>query len=367
MSFALPLQEGAWLGIEPYALPAPEKARALGAALGELTQWHRARCPQYASILRLLGDPGATAPAPLPEQVPFIPVRLFKEFDLLSVERDQVFKTLTSSGTSGQQVSRIYLDRETASLQSRVLARLMATLLGKKRLPMLVIDSPAVLRDRQSMSARGAGIVGFSLFGQDVTYALDDAMQLDLPAIDAFLARHAGQPVFLFGFTSIIWQHFHLPLRASGRRLAIDHGILLHGGGWKKLQDQAVGASEFRGALAESAGIRQVRNYYGMVEQTGSIHLECEHGHLHAPVYADVIIRRPRDFTEAARGEPGLVQVLSMLPRSYPGHSLLTEDVGQLEGEDDCPCGRLGKYFSISGRIAQAEIRGCSDTYEARP
>jgi hypothetical protein len=217
------------------------------------------------------------------------------------------------------------------------------------------------------MSARGAGILGFSLFGQDVTYALDASMNLDLPAIDAFLARHAGQPVFLFGFTSIIWQHFHLSLQSQGRRLAIERGILLHGGGWKKLQEQAVGASEFRAALAESCGVHQVRNYYGMVEQTGSIHLECEHGHLHAPVYADVIIRRARDFSPADCGEPGLVQVLSMLPRSYPGHSLLTEDIGQLEGEDDCLCGRRGKYFSIAGRIAQAEVRGCSDTYEARP
>ena len=63
-------------------------------------------------------------------------------------------------------------------------------------------------------------------------------------------------------------------------------------------------------------------------------------------------------------GEQGIVQVLSPLPGSYPGHSLLTEDTGVLLGEDDCPCGRLGKYFSIIGRIPRAEIRGCSDTYE---
>ena len=48
---------------------------------------------------------------------------------------------------------------------------------------------------------------------------------------------------------------------------------------------------------------------------------------------------------------------------SYPGHSLLTEDEGILLGEDDCRCGRLGKYFKIVGRIKNAEIRGCSDTY----
>ena len=63
--------------------------------------------------------------------------------------------------------------------------------------------------------------------------------------------------------------------------------------------------------------------------------------------------------------KPGIIQVLSVLPGSYPGHSLLTEDEGTLLGEDDCPCGRFGKYFKVSGRIRNAEIRGCSDTYQA--
>lgn len=66
------------------------------------------------------------------------------------------------------------------------------------------------------------------------------------------------------------------------------------------------------------------------------------------------------------KNEKGLIQVVSMLPRSYPGHSLLTEDEGVLLGEDDCPCGRKGKYFKILGRIQNAEIRGCSDTYQLK-
>jgi hypothetical protein len=69
----------------------------------------------------------------------------------------------------------------------------------------------------------------------------------------------------------------------------------------------------------------------------------------------------------AGAGEKGIIQVVSILPGSYPGHSLLTEDEGELLGEDDCPCGRLGKYFRISGRLKNADIRGCSDTYAVQP
>ena len=69
------------------------------------------------------------------------------------------------------------------------------------------------------------------------------------------------------------------------------------------------------------------------------------------------------DFSLANIGEKGIIQVVSVLPESYPGHVLLTEDEGIILGEDDCPCGRMGKYFKIEGRIKDAEIRGCSDTY----
>jgi len=65
-------------------------------------------------------------------------------------------------------------------------------------------------------------------------------------------------------------------------------------------------------------------------------------------------------------GEKGIIETVSVLPGSYPGHVLLTEDEGVILGEDDCPCGRLGKYFKIEGRLQNAELRGCSDTYASK-
>ncbi len=355
------LQE--WLAMPPYSMSGSQKQDRFTQALAQLTSFHRQQCVPYRRVLDVLGV--GDGPFERFEDIPFLPVRAFKEHELLSIPRDQVFKTMTSSGTSGQSVSRIYLDRDTAMFQNKVLARLMVELMGKSRLPMLIIDSPSVLKDRQAFSARGAGILGFSLFGQDVTYALDDDMQLNLPAIEAFLARHPGQPVFVFGFTFMVWQHFLLPLQDQGVELAMPEGILLHGGGWKKLQDQAVDSAEFRRRVAVQTGLQRVVNYYGMVEQTGSIFIECGEGHLHASVFSDVVIRDHRDFSALPVGQQGLIEVLSLLPRSYPGHALLTEDLGTLLGQDDCPCGRPGRYFTVHGRVAKAEVRGCSDAYAA--
>jgi phenylacetate-coenzyme A ligase PaaK-like adenylate-forming protein len=351
------------LALSPYVLNASEKESWLLKQLMQLTRYHHEHCAAYARMLDVISPHWASTTAI--SDLPFLPVRLFKEMELISIERDEVFKTMTSSGTTGQQVSRIHLDKATAALQTKVLAKLMTDLLGKNRLPMLIVDSPSVLRDRQAFSARGAGILGFSLFGRDVTYALNDNMELDLPRVEAFLEKHRNQPVFVFGFTFMVWQHLYMPLKAMNRTLQLEQGILLHGGGWKKLLDQAVDNPAFKAALEKHTGLSQVVNYYGMVEQTGSIYIECSAGHLHVPVYSDILIRDPLDFSVLPFGQPGLIETLSLLPGSYPGHALLTEDVGTLLGQDDCACGRLGKYFSVHGRIPRAEVRGCSDTYTA--
>jgi hypothetical protein len=100
-----------------------------------------------------------------------------------------------------------------------------------------------------------------------------------------------------------------------------------------------------------------------MVEQVGGIYMECEGGYFHAPNVAEILIRDFHDWSIAPTGTTGLVQTLSVLPRSYPGHSLLTEDLGTVYGVDDCPCGRMGARFKVLGRMPQAELRGCSDTH----
>ncbi len=91
--------------------------------------------------------------------------------------------------------------------------------------------------------------------------------------------------------------------------------------------------------------------------------MECDYGNLHSSTFGDIVIRRAYDFSVAGLGEEGIIQVLSVIPESYPGHSLLTEDKGVLLGQDNCPCGRKGKFFKVTGRLKNAEIRGCSDTY----
>lgn len=354
------------LAKSPYGLSWREKGELLVRFLRQVTEFHYEHCGEYRRVLDAL----EVRPDRIQSlaEIPFLPVRLFKEYDLRSIDGGGVSKTMTSSGTTGQNVSKIYLDGAGAALQSKALAKIMSANFGGQRRPMIILDSSSVVRNRNEFSARGAGVRGFSLFGSDKIFAFDDNMSLDRAALDAFLSKHAGSDLLLFGFTFMVWQHFYKVLRETGYHPDLSRAALIHGGGWKALSNEAVTPTHFKQALHEVCGVKHqnVRDYYGMVEQAGTIHMECERGHLHTSVYGDVIIRKATDFQPVAIGETGVIQVLSTLPVSYPGHSLLTEDEGQYLGEDDCACGRRGKYFQVLGRLKHAETRGCSDTYASQ-
>lgn len=350
------------LCISPYSLEKKEKERILVERLVGLTKLHNEKCKEYNRIMKLFNvDLKAIHSS---GDLPFLPVRMFKDLELKSISEDEIFKTMTSSGTTGQAVSKIFLDRKTSSNQQKTLVKIVSEFTGKSRMPMLIIDSPSVVKNRLMFSARGAGILGFSIFASDRKYAFDDNMNLDVEGIQEFIKKHEGSKILLFGFTYMIWQYFYKELEKKPGEINLSNAILIHGGGWKKLSNEAVEPKEFKQRLQDVCGLSDIHDYYGMVEQTGCIYMQCECGHLHASIYSDVIMRRMKDFSICEMGEEGVIQVLSTIPESYPGHSILTEDKGVLLGEDDCPCGRKGKYFRVLGRIKNAEVRGCSDTYE---
>ena len=113
------MEYSAILNIPPFSLSKAEKRRLLNERLISLSRVHYDACMNYRRIIDALGcDLGQVKDY---YDLPFLPVRLFKEFDLLSVDQNEIFKTMTSSGTTGQAVSKIYLDKVTASNQQNTL------------------------------------------------------------------------------------------------------------------------------------------------------------------------------------------------------------------------------------------------------
>ncbi|HIQ51462.1 MAG TPA: acyl-protein synthetase, partial [Nautiliaceae bacterium] len=193
-----------YLEILPYSLSKEDKQTFLLSELNKLTLMHAKKSKEYKNILNAYKLLGKTFNS-LEEFFP-LPVRLFKIYELKSCNDNEIVKILTSSGTTSQKVSKIFLDKNTSILQTKALVKIMQSYLGKKRLPMLIIDTKAILKNRQMFSARGAGILGLSNFGRKHTYVLDENMNIDFDLIDNFLQEHKNEKIFIFGFTFMIWQ-----------------------------------------------------------------------------------------------------------------------------------------------------------------
>lgn len=344
---------------EQFSLEANEKHIILLELLKELNQKHIDNSIEFNLICERVFSKNKQINSI--SDLPFLPVSIFKNHVLKSINDENVFKILTSSGTTGQNVSKIYLDRETSKLQTLALSKIISHITGSTRLPMLIVDSKSIFANKASYSARGAGILGLSVFGKDHTYILDDQFNPDEKLLEEFLDKYSGQKILIFGFTFMIWQY--LMERKLQKKYDLSKAILLHSGGWKKLTDLQVSNEIFKQLLFEQFGLMHIYNFYGMVEQVGSVYIENSDGNLHCPNFADIIIRNPVDFSVQKIGEKGLIQVVSPLSLSYPGHSILTEDIGVQMGIDDASNGWRGKHFKILGRAKKADLRGCSDTF----
>ncbi len=331
------------------------KESALLAALTDLVDYHRRHCAGYRNLLGALGHAPGHHYDELAD-LPWLPVRLFKHHDLRSVPDDEVVTVVSSSGTTGA-VSRIAIDRPASIAQQRSLVHALRPVLDGSRLPLLVVEARSVLADPANLSARAAGVLGLLAYGRDVTFALDHTGRVDLIAVRRFLEHAGGDRFLIFGFTYLVWSQLY--------PAAVDHGLdlsgatLLHSGGWKNMAAVGVDDAEFRRRLS-AVGVTRIHNFYGMAEQVGTVFLQGSRtGHLHCPDFADVIVRDPQTWREAPIGTTGVIEVLSTVPRSHPGHVLLTEDLGVVHGVDDGDW--PGKHFSVLGRVPGVEVRGCGD------
>jgi len=350
-----------------YEIPQREKEELLLPLFRDLCRSMAESCPPYGRFLERLGTP-------IPNwcrlaDIPPLPVSMFKYFELRAVPASQVVRELLSSSTTGTAPSRIFVDKTTAFRQARALAAVLKEHIGGSRRPYLVLDSPDSVPEGDRLTARGAAIRGIGNFASSVHYAFrtlpGGELTPDLAAIESFFATHASAHPLLFGFTYIVWTRFILEMEKRGLAFAASGATLLHSGGWKKLTSQAVSREDFSSRAAGVVGCppAAILDFYGMVEQVGTVFVDCPAGYKHAPAFADFIVRAPCTMDPVAIGQEGLIEVLSVLPESYPGLALLTEDLATLIGSDDCPCGRKGRYFRFTKRVERTELRGCGDVF----
>ena len=341
--------------ISPYSLDKIEKDKIFLELFKNLNDYHLNNCKVYKKIFNTIKENKIN----LISDFPMLPVRIFKDHDLISIKKENIKKKLFSSGTTSSKRSKIYLDDENSKIQIKILSNLVTSMFGVQRLPMLIVGDEKKIKTTKDFDAKKAAISGFSFYGKNHTYLIENG-EICYSKLNNFLNSFGEKKFLLFGFTSDIFEFLLKKIKKEKIISNFDNCILIHGGGWKKLEKFKISNKLFKKKLHSKFGIKKIHNYYGLVEQTGSIFFECEYGNLHSSIYSDIFIR-DKNFNLIENGKVGFIQILSLLPKSYPGHNLITEDLGKITGEDNCKCGRKGKYFEVFGRVKFAETRGCSN------
>lgn len=306
------------------------------------------------------------------EDLPYFPVTLFKKFELLSVPKEEIKRTLYSSSTSGNP-SKIFLDETTSKSQIKALNNIMADFVGNKRIPFLIFDTEETIKNtsKKELSSRGTAIRGFLGLMKNAYFILDKDLKINERKLsDVLLKILNKEKVCFFGFTWLIYSicnnKNNKGLIKLFKSLKNNKNILLHIGGWKKLQDLKVDKEKFNRETAKFLSLNQknIIDFYGMTEQLGTVYPDCSAGYKHVPLYSEIIIRDLTTLQPKKFNQSGFIQLISPLPKSYPGISILSDDLGKIIGIDDCKCKRKGKYFIFERRSEKAELKGCGDTFK---
>ena len=283
----------------------------------------------------------------------YLHVGLFKKIDFITGNTIKNYK-YSSSGTSGKK-SNIHFDRTDAINQQKYLLKTIKSFTSIHKEAIFV---DAACDTKEQFNARRAASRGFSLLSKkrvNLPSALEESYQCLTK-----LANESKQ-IILFGFTYEIFTLLENLTEAKFPPINNSNFLVIHGGGWKKLEKKKVDNEVFIDLLRQIFKNSKSLNYYGMVEQLGLIYPMCEEGFYHCPEGSNIIIRDNNGKVSLCEKE-GLIQSISPLPISYPGHSLLTEDIG-LIFSSPCKCGLKTKRFKVLGRLNKSDSRGCSDAY----
>jgi phenylacetate-coenzyme A ligase PaaK-like adenylate-forming protein len=305
--------------------------------------------------------------------LPYLPAGVFKANPPLSlISPSEIKRTIVSSATSGQTPSRVVLDAATSKRTTKSVAAIMKEFIGPERRPYLVVDTPENLMAHTELGARAAAIQGLGSFATELVPCLQSERhgdpELNLQKLFEFAEKRKDVEILVYGFTYVIWTRLVQPLREQGITLRMPNVHVFHSGGWKRLEQEAVSKEFFTREAASVFGCEtnRVIDYYGMVENIGVIYPDCVHGNKHVAAFAEVMVRNPLTLAPVAPGQQGLVQVCSVLPTSFPGFLVLTDDIAELIGDDGCPCGRRGTHFRFVRRVPNAEPRGCGNLEATR-
>lgn len=295
----------------------------------EVFRFQAEACAPYREYLELLGvDPAAVE---CPEQIPFLPIELFKSHRVYcgSNPPQQIF---TSSSTTGQTPSRHYV--ADLRIYEEAFTRSFELFYGPAEQTAIFALLPNYLeREGSSLIYMVEGLIrrgggGFYLYDHD-------ALLRDMEA-------HQGKKILL-GVSYALWD------LAEEQRGTLHDVIVMETGGMKGRREE-LPREEFHRLLCDAFGVQSIHSEYGMAELMSQAYSDGN-GIFRTPPWMRICVRDLNDpFRLLPSGATGGVNLIDLANR-YSCSFLQTQDLGKVYDDGS---------FRILGRISGSEIRGCN-------
>lgn len=288
------------------------------------------QCAPYREYIERMGiDPHAVQRI---EQIPFLPIRLFKTHEVYCGEEapEVVF---TSSATTGMTPSRHPM--ASLALYERAFTEAFRRFYGEPSgwslyglLPNYLQRKGSSLVYMADRLIRACGSGGFYLDEYERLIA-------DLEA--------DPKPKILLGVSYALWD---LAERYAPK---LQNTIVMETGGMKGHREE-LPKEAFHKILCEAFGVERIHSEYGMAELTSQAYSKGEN-RFYCPAWMRVAVRDVNDPLdvrfEAGRGGLNIIDLANYYSCSF----LQTEDVARCYADGS---------FEVEGRIDHSEIRGCN-------
>ena len=303
---------------------------AFAAAALEVFRRQAAECAPYREYLALTGVEAEQVGTP--EEIPFLPIELFKTHDIYCGETppEAVF---TSSATTGMTSSRHPM--QSLALYEQAFRASFRAFYGAPERWSLYALLPNYLRRKSSSLVYMADQL-IADCGSGGFYLDDHEALLETMARDA-------KPKILLGVSYALWdlaERYAPKLRDT---------VVMETGGMKGYREELPKA-EFHKILCDAFGVREIHSEYGMAELTSQAYSQGRNV-FRCPAWMRVTARDVNDpFERLPAGSRGGLNITD-LANWWSCAFIQTQDVGHVETDG---------AFVVEGRIDHSDIRGCN-------
>ena len=271
------------------------------------------------------------------EDIPFLPIELFKYKRILPQDLDSEI-SFSSSGTTTHQVSKHYV--ADIDLYRRSFRSAFKRFYGEVESYCILALLPSYLeRNDSSLVFMVDDLISRSKNPHSGFY-LNDYEALAELLIE--LNAH-NTPVVLFGVS------FALLDMAQQFPMSLHNTIVIETGGMKGRRKEIIRA-ELHKELISAWGLRNVHSEYGMTELLSQAYARND-GIFECPPWMRVLIRDTEDpLRYLESGKTGGINVID-LANIHSCSFLATQDLGKMHNTDG---------FEVLGRFDHSDVRGCN-------